>query len=109
MSELNPQSEALRWLLEMEIVNDPNVLNSLILNIHKASDRIQDVEVVLDTPHKRMLVYLDVDCGWWRQATRQQEIHDAVANMLDEALPSYTHRVVFDRTVLNKALELVNK
>ena len=110
MEELNltVQGDALKWLLEMEAINDPNVLNSLLLNVHRLSDRIEDVEFVTDSNSKRLLVYLDVNLGYWKKEQRSKRIQDLVENMLNDALPSYTKRIVFDRDILEKALTLVS-
>lgn len=101
----NPQGDALKWLLEMEVVSDPNVLNSIILNIYRLSKTINDVQFVTDIKQKKILVYIEL--SWFGRKFKQKSIFEACQNMLNDALPSYRKRIVFDREILDKAIKLV--
>ena len=109
MTEINPQASALRWLLEMEIVSDPNVFNGLILNLFRISKKIKDIEIVTDTRDKKLLIYVDLQLNRWFKDRQKERIQHMIENIVSDALPSYERRVVFDRNILEKALELVSK
>ena len=107
--EINPQSDALKWLLEMELIQDPNVLNSLILNIHKTSKTIRNVEFVTDLHNKRVLVYLDIKPGiFWGKQRKIATIIELTENILNDALPSFEKRVTVDRALLDRAIKIVS-
>lgn len=105
--EDNPNAEALSWLLEMELVSSPYVLNSLILNIFSLVKGVKDAEFVIDERQKKLLVYLKL--SWFSQRFRAKRTEDKVMNLLDQALPSFQKRIVFDRTVLEKAMAIMEK
>jgi hypothetical protein len=101
----NPNPEALSWLLEMEMVSSPYVLNSIILNIFAQVKAIKDAEFVIDENRKAILIYLKL--GWFHQKFKSKEIEGQVTEMLDQILPTFRKRVVFDRTILEKALVIM--
>lgn len=102
-----PTAGAVKWLLEMESVMDPNVINVLILNIYKVSDRIKDVEIVFDDKRKAILIFLEL--SKWGQWFHAKNIQDWVEEVITQALPSYRMRVIYDREILGKALEILEK
>ena len=104
----NPQTGAVKWLLEMEAVMDPTVQSTIILNIKKLDPAIADVQLIFDTNRKAVLIYLHVKLGWWRKWRKWDEfLVQLVENQMDEALPTYRKRVVTDYTIFEKALKIV--
>lgn len=103
----NPNSEALQWLLEMELVNNPRVLNSIILNVFRIVKGVKDADFIIDTQNKKLLIYLELT--WFYRKFRQTEVGERVGTMIEQALPTFQTRVVFDRTILNKALDIMKK
>ena len=100
-------SEGLKWLLELEMLQDPNVHNAIILNIFKVSRHIKDVQLVIDSDRKRMLVYIEVSrIGRWFYL---KNIFMEVESMLKDTLPSYVFRITNDSKVLQRAIELTSK
>lgn len=101
----NPQAGALSWLMEMELVGNPAVLNTLIANIVASTRGVQDVQFVLDGVNKKILVYIELKkyYGWYYK----KEVLETVSDMLEQVLPSYQKRIIFDKTILNKALAIV--
>ena len=99
-------ASALGWLVEHELVNSPSLLNAMILNVYKLSKGITDVQFVIDAPSKKLLIYLEVTR--WTRWFHLKDTEQAAMEVLDQALPSYKKRVVFDRSILNKAIELVS-
>lgn len=103
----NPSAEALTWLLEMEMLTNPTVLNSVVLNIFKLTKGITDAQFVVDTNDKKLLVYLELD--FWHRNFKKQKVADEVLDMLDQSIPSFKKRVVFDKQILNRALFIINE
>lgn len=103
----NPNPEALGWLLEMELVATPYVLNSIILNIFASIKGIKNAEFVIDERQRKLLVYLKLN--WFHERFRAKSVEEQVMEMLDQILPSFRKRIVFKREILEKALEIMNK
>ena len=101
----NPNGEALSWLLEMELVNQPYVLNSIILNLVSGLKGIKNVELVIDEKQKKILIYLELT--WFSNHFKWKEIEAKTKRLIEQALPSFKHRVIFDREILEKALKVV--
>lgn len=89
----------------MEVVQDPTVLNSLVLNVHRISKSIKDVEFIFDTQQKKQLIFLEL--SWWGRTFRERKILESVENMLDHALPSFQKRITLNREIFEKALQIV--
>lgn len=103
--EDNSNSEALAWLLEMELVSNPYVLNSIILNMLVGIKGVKDTELVIDEKQKKILIYLELT--WFSAKFNKIKIEQKVNEMIGQILPSFKKRIIFDRTILEKALKLV--
>lgn len=97
-------NQATRWLLEMEMVDSPQLKNFLILNIFKSSNRIKDVSLLIDTNLKAMLIYLKLDF-WGRVFKKSTQVSSHILDQLQSVLPSFTCRVVYDRKIFELALQ----
>ncbi len=96
--------EATAWLLEMEMLDSPQLKNALILNIFSSSKYINDVNILIDTNYKVMLIYLKLK--WLgRFLWRHKVVATTIMNMLQEVLPSFRVRVVFSEKIFNMALK----
>lgn len=100
----NPNSEALSWLLEFELVQTPHVLNSMILNVFRILPGLKDAQFVIDLKTKKLLIYLELT--WFSKHFKKQAIYDQALDIFDEILPTFKKRITFDRTILEKAIEL---
>lgn len=107
MIDQNPQANALKWLLEMEMMADPNIFNSIVLNIFRVSKYIKDVQFITDNPRKKLLIYIEIDVGWFFKKSRTEKLKQALEELLGEILPSYKKRIVFDEHIFTAALKLV--
>lgn len=105
---MEDKSQALGWLLELEVVNDPNVSNSLILNIYKVSNRIFDVELLIDNINKKVLIYLKLDY-WGKIFKLENHVAKKVDGMILEVLPSFKTRVIYDKKLFEKAQEIAKR
>lgn len=101
----NPNSAGLGWLLEMELVNNPHVLNAIIANIFRAVSGIKDADFVIDTKAKKLLIYLEL--GYFAKIFYKRRIETQVSEMFEQTLPHFKKRVVFDKKILNRALNIV--
>jgi len=115
-SELSTREEMLQegtaWLLEMEMLDTPQLKNALVLNIYSSSKYINDVNILIDTNYKVMLIYLKLK--WLgRLLRRQRTIAEGIMNMLQEVLPSFRVRVIYSEEIFNMALkkaeEIINR
>ena len=104
--EENPQTGALSWLMEMELVSNPAVLNALIANIAGAVLGVKDVQFVIDTRSKKLLVY--VKLSWFYDFFYKKATIDQVTELFEQVLPSFKKRVTLDIDILNKALVILN-
>lgn len=100
-------SEATKWLLEMEHVNNPQIKNSIVLNICNVSPSIKDVDLLIDTNSKSLLIW--VKLSWFGLKFRKDVICKTVLEIISQALPSFRIRVVTEREIFDKALLLVKK
>lgn len=105
--QMTSQSNALKWLMEIEASSDPNFLNALLLNIFRVSKRIKDVQVVMDPQKKKILIWLELD--WLGRKFFQRKTLEAVGALIIDALPTYSYRVILDKTILDKAVELTQR
>lgn len=103
----NPNSDALAWLLEMELIQNPNVLNAIILNVFKTVRGLKDAEFVIDTRQKKLLIYLELKK--FHEWFFKKDVEDQILEMLNQTLPNFKFRVVFDRTILEKAIKLAKQ
>ena len=60
MKEQNPQAGALTWLLDIELVSNPVVLNAVIANIAASVRGVNDIQFVIDTNRRKFLIYVEV-------------------------------------------------
>jgi len=101
----NSSSAALSWMVEMELVTNPNVLNAMVLNIFRMVRGVKDAQFVIDTTDKKILIYLELTrwSAWFHKGKAESE----VTELIDQVLPAFKKRVVFDKTILEKALQLL--
>lgn len=102
----NPQAGAIKWLFEMELIQNPHVLNTLIMNIAAAIKGIRDIQFVVDSNRKKILIFLELTK--WANWFYKDKIYGQVIEIFDESMPSFEKRVTFDREILSKAIKMLN-
>jgi hypothetical protein len=100
-------AEGTKWLLEMEILNNPQVENTILLNIYRVSPFIKHVQLVCDMYQKKLLVYLEL--SWFGRTFLKVSISNAVIDTLKQALSSFQVRVIYDKQILDKSLKNAQK
>jgi hypothetical protein len=99
------QFAGLKFIYDLELVDDPVLINNLKMNILDVSTWIQDVELLSSYNHRCMLVY--VKMGWIGRKFFHKTIEDGVLDRVKQLLPRFKFRVVTDRKIMDLALEKV--
>jgi len=107
--QAHSQSFGIKWMYQMELIEDPELISNLKLNILMVSRSIQDVELlsIHNFGRKEMLVWLDVN--WWGSTFLTKRLEENVLGVVSKLLPSFKLRVTLDRSILDKALVNVQK
>lgn len=100
-------TSAISWAYEMELVDDPQLLNNLYVNIYSQSKSIQDVELLINKSRKQILIYIKLSFFARLFKKTKHAIITSVLDNLNELLPEFKVRVTIERPVFNKALEQV--
>ncbi len=101
------QVDGLKWLHELEVLNHPQVINNIKLNIFITSKHIKEVELLIYREKKSMLVL--VELGWFGRKFFKKRIFEDVHNTLQQLLPSFRFRVTDDPAIMNLAVERVKQ
>tara|TARA_R110000868_G_C10973188_1_gene771545 strand:+ start:81039 stop:81620 length:582 start_codon:yes stop_codon:yes gene_type:complete len=102
LERMKTQASGLKWLYEMEVLNSPQLINNLKLNIFTQDNTIRDVELLFDQNNKGVLIYIKL--SWWGRTFRQKEIKIRIEDIITQLLPSYRKRVITERWILDLAL-----
>jgi hypothetical protein len=103
LGKTNMMPQATAWLLELGLLDNPNIKETLILNILKVNDAIKDTQLLIDMNENKMLVFIKL--GFWSRVLKRREICSDILDMIASALPSYEFRITLDPELFNKALE----
>lgn len=106
-SKFQFQYAGLQWLKEMEIVDHPQFVNHLKLNILMVSKRIKEVELLVSRENKQILVY--VDLTWLGRKFFKKTIFLETEDILAQLLPSFRFRVIDNPQLFNLAVEKIKK
>jgi len=101
------QYEAIKWLFELELLDHPQLINNLKLNILSVSGRIKEVELLIYREKKAMLVLLEL--SWLGRKFYKKEIMANVSDLLGQMLPSFRFRITDDPEIMRLATEQVKK
>lgn len=99
------QFAGLKFLYEMELVDDPQLINNLKLNIFDISSSIRDVEFLSSYHHRQMLIYIEL--SWFGRKFLQKGIEAEILDRVQQLLPNFKFRVTSDRKILDMALDRV--
>ena len=97
------QTSALKWLYEMELLDDPQLINNLKLNIFEASDfKVKDADFIMSQSQQKMLIWIEV--GIFSRKLFIKKIYNQIYDRLRQLLPNYEFRIVTDRSILELAI-----
>lgn len=97
------QFAGLKFLFDMELVDDPQLINHLKLNILSVSPSIKDVELLTSYAHKSILIWIDL--SWLGRKFSEKRIVAVVTDRVQQLLPNFRFRVVTDKKILDLAIE----
>jgi hypothetical protein len=100
--KLKYQHEGLKWLYEMELVTDPQLINNLKINVFSISNGIKEAEFIVSEHQKAILAWIDL--GWFHKKFKGEQIKLDVYERLKQLLPSFKFRVVTDREIFDMSL-----
>lgn len=99
------QYNGLQFVYDMELVDDPQLINNLKLNIFSISGYVREVELLSSFQHRQMLVY--VELSWVGRMFFKNVIVTGVTERVQSLLPRFKIRVITDHAILDLALERV--
>lgn len=101
------QIGALKYLYEMELVDDPQLINNLKMNILMVSKHIKEVEFIASYHRKQMLVWIELN--WWGRKFLKSRIKTSVYEILTQLLPNFSFRVTEDYSILELAQQKITR
>lgn len=101
------QYEGLKWLYEMQMLDHPQLINNLKLNILMVSKRIEEVELLISREHKAILVYLKL--SWMGRKFYKESIFLETEEVLSQLLTTFKFRVIDDPKIFKMSLDKVEK
>lgn len=107
MDNTKYQYAGMKWLVELELVNHPQVINTIRFNILMVSNRIKEVEILMFRENKSMLVQLNLT--WIGRRFFGRRILTEVQDILTQLLPSFKIRVIQDPKIMELAIAKVKK
>ncbi len=99
------QFSGLKFLYDMELVDDPQLINNLKLNIFSVAPYIRDADLLSSYHHKSMLIWLDVN--WLGRTFFEKRIVAGVSDRAQQLLPNFRFRVTTNRAIFDLALQKV--
>jgi len=102
------QVGALKFLYEIELLDDPNLLNNLKLNILAVSKRIRETEILSLHRFERKEMLIFIDLTWWGRKFESERILSDVEGVISKLLPNFKLRVTQDKKILDAAVKNVH-
>lgn len=107
MDRLKYQLEGIKWLAELELLNNPQLINNIKLNILVVSKQIKEVELLIYRENRTMLVLLEL--SWFGRKFFKRRIFEEVEDSLSQILPSFRFRVTDDPKIMELAVARVKQ
>lgn len=105
--KLKFQYSGLNWLLEHQLLDDPQIMNHLALNVLSISKSIINVEFLLSRDHRQLLIYLEL--SWLGRTFNKDKLFEETQLILSQMLPTFKLRVINDPKIFKMALDKVKK
>lgn len=100
-------NDSVRWLFEHELLGSQQAQQALYFNIVNQSSAIKDTETLIDQYQKKMLIY--VELKWWAFMTNKRDLAEQIMDVVQQALPAYGLRVIFNLQTFEKAKKLLEE
>lgn len=102
------QHSGLKWLYEMELLDDPQLINNLKQNVMSASRfRVRECEFIMSQEDRKILIWIELNWFWKKFFLKQ--INYDIFDVLSQLLPNYQFRIVTDRKILDLAITKLKK
>lgn len=102
----NSMKGGLRWMYDLELVNEPVIQQNFYENIFYANAGIKDLKVFFIQQQKSVLIYIKLKL--WSKWFKKDAIHSEIENIVSMLLPNYRVRIVDDESILETASNLYN-
>lgn len=107
MNQSKYEEQTMKWLADLQIVQDPQLLNNFKITVFMVSRHIKNIEVLAVTETKQVLVYLQL--GWFGRKFYENTIFRKVKKIIPEYFKDYSFAVTTDIERFEKSLQLVKK
>lgn len=101
------QYEALKWMYELEMLEHPQLINNLKMNVMIQSKSIKEVELLIYREKKSILVLIEL--SWFGRKFKRKSILSDVHEGLSQLLPTFRFRVTEDPKIMEMAVEQVKR
>lgn len=104
LEKIAVQQNGVKWLAEMELLENPQLLNTLKLNILMISKGIKDVEILSLYLYgkKDMLIWLDLK--WWGYF-KERKLKEEAETVISTILPEFNIRVITNYEIMRLAVK----
>jgi hypothetical protein len=99
------QLNAMKWLFELEVLNNPQVINTIKFNILAVSNSIKETELLIFRENKAILVLIKLN--WFGRTFHKNQIISDIHEQLRLLLPSFNFRVTEDPKIMELAVAQV--
>lgn len=101
------QYHGLKWLYEMELLDDPQLINNLKLNIFSVSTHIKEVQFLMSQEERKMLIH--VELSWWGKKFKEAQISQDITEVMSQLLSNYKFRITTNDSIFKLAVSKVKK
>lgn len=106
-SRQNFQLGGLKWLYEMEMIQDPQLINNLKFNILALSPHIKEVEFLSIYETRQLLIWIELN--WWGKLFYKKQLLIEVSELVAQLLPKFKTRVTIDYSILELSRQKIIK
>lgn len=101
------QYEGIKWIMEMELLNHPQAINTIKLNILSISPGIKEVELLIHREQKSILIL--VQLSWFTRTFRKKQVFSEIYELMTQLIPSFKFRVTEDQKIMEMAVNRVKQ
>lgn len=97
----------IKWLFELELIQDPQVINAIKMNILMISKHIKEIEILTVEQNKQMLILLEL--SWFGRTFYKKRLCNEALSVVKQLLPNFRIRVIDDRNLFQKSIDKLRK
>jgi len=104
MEKIAVQVESIKWLYDMEMIDHPQLINHLKLNIYTLTKNIKNVELLFLQEQKSMVIYYEL--GFFdRILGGYKDNNLIITDLIGQLLPNFRLRIVNDKKLFDLILK----